>query len=84
MDRETREELKALSKELLGSSSRYQKLLGGKTSVNTEEKTSNGRPIRKAVWMSEEELLEELREMKREKEEKALASKVQQQAGGKV
>jgi hypothetical protein len=83
MERVKREELKALSKELLGSSSKYQKLLKG-VLVDTNETMANGKSIKSVKRMGEDELLSMLRDMKKEKEEKALSEKVQKSAGGSV
>ena len=79
MERALREELKGLSKELLGGPNRYRKLM--ETLVDGNEVSSNGKPIKVVKRLSEEEVLELLRGIKQEQEQAALAEQVQKEAG---
>lgn len=79
MERALREELKSLSKELLGASSRYRKLM--KTLTDGGDAASNGKPIKVLKYMTEEQVLVFLRDMKKEKEVSLLADKIQKEAG---
>jgi hypothetical protein len=72
--------LKKLSQELLGASSRYQKLLKKAQFIKTNDPLT-GLEIKRAVYPTEEQVLELLRNMKKEKEEKAKMDEIQKIAG---
>jgi hypothetical protein len=83
MERAKRDELKALSTEILGGPNRYQKLVQG-TVVESGQVAKNGKPIKVAHPMSEQEVLEMLRGIKKDQIEQEAARAVQKQAGGSV
>lgn len=72
--------MKELSQELLGSSSRYQKLLNKPNFVRSKDPVT-GVEFKKATYLDEEQILELLRSMKREREEQAKLKEVQKAAG---
>lgn len=80
MDRAMREEMKALSRELLGASSRYQKLINKPNYVKTKDPIT-GVEYKVASYMNEEQVLEFLKQIKKEKEEKEKLEEVQELAG---
>jgi hypothetical protein len=75
-----RQELKELSQELLGASSRYQKLLK-KAQLIPSKDPITGLEVKQATYLSKEQVLELLRNMKKEKEERAKLAEVQKAAG---
>ena len=80
MDRQMREELKELSQELLGASSRFQKLIRKPQFVSSKDPLT-GQDVKRATYLSEEQVLELLRGMKRQKEEQQALKDVQKAAG---
>ena len=76
MERQIRQELKELSQELLGASSRWQKLMS-QVSTSTVEGTKIKHS--KIVHRSAAEVLELLRSAKRQKEEQEAAALAQQE-----
>ena len=81
MERKTRLELNELSKEILGGSSKWQKIVKNGVQYETTEKSANGKSIKAYAYMTPEALLENLRSLKAEKEQKRLNSEIQKLAG---
>lgn len=79
MEREMREQLKELSRKLLGASSRYQKML--KKPQFREVVEPNGKKVKKSYYLTEEQVLEVLLQMESNKKEQEKLAEVQKAAG---
>jgi hypothetical protein len=81
MERNLREELKELSKLILGGPSRYQKLLKNGGNVKS---VIGGKQVLVKNYFTPESLLEELRNIKKAHEEKLAIEEIQKTSSGKV
>lgn len=83
MERELREELSSLSLELFGNKNRWRKLIDG-ILVESNEKMSNGKPIKVLQRNTPEQVLEKLKSLRQQRDEAILAKKIQKEAAGSV
>jgi hypothetical protein len=80
MDRQTREELKSLSLEFLGTTSKWRKIVEKGTNVEKVNPTT-GKKFIQTVPVTAEELLESLRKLKAEQAQSEAIAEVQAEAG---